>query len=31
MEKEIACTLENEGFIGHYYPETKETNRAITG
>ena len=29
MEKEIACTLENEGFIGHYYPGTKETNKAI--
>ena len=29
MEKVIDCTLENEGFIGHFYPGTKETNRAI--
>lgn len=26
---EIRCTLEKEGFIAHYYPGTKETNKAI--
>ena len=29
MKKIIDCTLENEGFIGHFYPGTKETNKAI--
>lgn len=29
MESVIHCTLENEGFIAHYYPGTKETNKAI--
>lgn len=29
MEKVIDCTLENEGFIAHYYPGTKDTNKAI--
>lgn len=29
MEKVIDCSLENEGFIAHYYPGTKETNKAI--
>ena len=27
--KEISCSLEREGFIGHYYPGTKDTNKAI--
>lgn len=26
---EIICSLEKEGFIAHYYPGTKETNKAI--
>ena len=26
---EIVCSLEREGFIAHYYPGTKETNKAI--
>ena len=29
MKKVIDCTLEKEGFIGHYYLGTKETNKAI--
>ena len=29
MEKVIDCTLEKEGFIGHFYPGTKETTKAI--
>lgn len=29
MGKTIDCTLENEGFIAHYYPGSKETNKAI--
>ena len=29
MEKVIDCTLEKDGFIGHFYPGTKETNKAI--
>ena len=29
MKKVIDCTLEIEGFIGHFYPGTKETNKAI--
>jgi len=29
MAEEIICTLEKEGFIAHYYPGTKETNKAI--
>ncbi len=26
---EILCTLEKEGFIAHYFPGTKEVNKAI--
>lgn len=26
---EIKCTLENDGFIAHFYPGTKENNKAI--
>ena len=29
MEKIIDCTIEKEGFIGHFYPGTKETTKAI--
>lgn len=29
MDKEIICTLEEEGFRAHYYPGNKETNKAI--
>lgn len=29
MEKEIVCSLEKEGFRGHFYPGCKETNKAI--
>lgn len=29
MGKEIVCTIENEGFLAHYYPGTKSTNIAI--
>lgn len=29
MEKEIVCSLGKEGFRGHFYPECKETNKAI--
>lgn len=27
--KEIRCTLEKEGFIAHYYPGTRDTDKAI--
>ena len=27
--EEIHCTIEKEGFSGHYYPGTKESNKAI--
>lgn len=27
--EEILCTIEKEGFSGHYYPGTKESNKAI--
>ena len=29
MEKGIECSLEKEGFRGHFYPGWKETNKAI--
>ncbi len=29
MENEILCSLEHEGFCAHYYPGTKDINKAI--